>query len=64
MIRRERRDGGEARGNEKREDSERGQREKREREKRELRSIFEEDEEEYHHLPLLVQFSQGTAVLL
>ena len=64
MIRRERSDGGEARGNEereKRENSEREQsedrdREKRERDKRELRQ---------HRLPLLVvQLLQGTAVLL
>ena len=69
MIRRERRDGGKARGNEereKREDREREQREdtdreKRERDKRELRSQFEE--EEHHRLPVLVQLPQGTAVL-
>ena len=71
MIRRERRDGREARGNEereKREDCERKQREDREREKRErdkweLRRQFEE-EKGHCHLPLLVfQLPQGTAVL-
>ena len=47
MIRRERRDGGEARGNEEREQREI---EIERRDKRELRWQFEEEEEEDHHL--------------
>ena len=56
MIRRERRDGGEAWGNEEREKRreriEKGTRERIEieRDRRELRWQFEEEEEEHHHL--------------
>ena len=64
MIRREKRDGREARGKgEKR--IEKGSRERIEKEKRqrELRRQFEEEDKEYHHLPLLVvQLPQGTVV--
>ena len=50
MIRKERRDGGDARGNEERMKREDRESEKRERDKRELICQFEvEEEEEYHH---------------
>ena len=70
MIKRERRDDREARGDEKKEiykgSRERIEKERKEKEsKRELRRQFEEEEKEHHHLPMLVvQLPQGTAVLL
>ena len=64
MIRRERRDGGEAR--EKEDKEKRGLRKgDRERQKELRRRQFEEEKEEHHHLPqLVVQLLQDTVVLL
>ena len=61
MIRRERRDGGEARGNEEREKGEDREREKGKGQKG-VEMTFEEEEKE-HHLPLLVQLPQRLQVL-
>ena len=64
LVRRERRDGREAR-KWRREDCKREQREDREKRKRQkgVKKTIEVEEEEHHHLPLLV-IPQGTAVLL